>query len=119
MFASARKVDNIIATIDYNGKQIDGPVDDVLSLGNLRLKWESFGWLVLEMDGHNIQSILETLALAKSKTGKGQPIVILMKTSMGQGVDFMKDKHQWHGSPPSNEQTTQALNQLPETLGDY
>ncbi len=119
MFAAARKIDNIIATIDYNGKQIDGNVDDVLSLGNLRLKWESFGWLVLEMDGHDFDDIIGTMREAKLSCGQGKPVIIIMKTHMGQGVDFMIDKHQWHGSPPSDEQLSTALAQLEETLGDY
>jgi len=119
MFAFGRKVDNIIATIDYNGKQIDGPVDVVMPLGNLRAKWEAFGWIVLEMDGHNFDDILATMAKAKSLSGHGKPIVILMHTHMGQGVDFMIDKHQWHGSPPSDSQLESALSQLEETLGDY
>jgi transketolase len=119
LFAVARGVDNLIATIDYNGKQIDGPVETVMSLGNLRAKWEAFGWIVLEMNGHDFESILSTLAEAKSLTGKGKPIVILMHTHMGQGVDFMVDKHQWHGSPPSDKDLESALAQLPETLGDY
>jgi len=119
LFAAARKVDNIIATVDYNGKQIDGPVDVVMSLGNLRAKWEAFDWLVLEMDGHNFDDILQTMAKAKGLTGQGKPIVILMHTHMGQGVDFMVDKHQWHGSPPSDKDLESALSQLEETLGDY
>jgi transketolase len=119
MFAAGRKVDNIIATIDYNGKQIDGPVDVVMPLGDLKAKWEAFGWIVLEMDGHNFDKILATLAKAKELTGQGNPIVILMHTHMGQGVDFMVDKHQWHGSPPSDQDLESALAQLEETLGDY
>ncbi len=119
MFAAGRKVDNIIATIDYNGKQIDGPVDEVMPLGNLRAKWEAFDWIVLEMDGHNFNDILSTLAKAKSLTGNGKPIVILMHTHMGQGVDFMTDKHQWHGSPPNDKELESALSQLKETEGDY
>lgn len=119
LFAAAKKIDNIIATIDYNGKQIDGNVEDVLSLGNLRAKWEAFGWLVLEMDGHNFDDILSTMREAKLSCGLGKPVVILMHTHMGQGVDFMVDKHQWHGSPPSDEQLDSALSQLEETLGDY
>ncbi len=119
MFAAGRKVDNIIATIDYNGKQIDGPVDVVMPLGNLRAKWEAFDWIVLEMDGHNFDDILSTMEKAKEMTGKGKPIVILMHSHMGQGVDFMVDKHQWHGSPPSNKELEMALGQLDETLGDY
>jgi len=119
MFANARKVDNLIATVDYNGKQIDGPVDIVMTLGNLRAKWEAFGWTVLEMDGHNFDDILTTMSKAKDLTGKGSPIVILMHTHMGQGVDFMVDKHQWHGSPPNDANLESALAQLEETLGDY
>jgi transketolase len=119
LFANARKVDNLIATIDYNGKQIDGPVDAVMTLGDLRSKWESFGWIVLEMDGHNIDNILATMTEAKKLTGKGKPIVILMHTFMGEGVDFMRNKHQWHGSPPSDHELANALMQLEETLGDY
>jgi transketolase len=119
MYAAGNKVDNLISTIDYNHKQIDGDIDDVLPLGNLRDKWEAFGWLVLDVDGHNMQAILDVLADAKSKTGQGKPIMIIMKTEMGQGVDFMMGTHKWHGSPPSDEQLNSALNQLPETLGDY
>lgn len=119
MFAAGRKVDNIIATVDYNGKQIDGPLDVVMPLGNLRAKWEAFGWLVLEMGGHNFDDILATMAQAKGLTGQGKPIVILMHTHMGQGVDFMIDKHQWHGSPPSDKDLESALAQLEETIGDY
>jgi transketolase len=119
MFAAAKKIDNLIATVDYNGKQIDGPVDEVLSLGNLHAKWESFGWQVLEMNGNHIPSVIETLAKAKELVGKGKPIVILMKTEMGMGVDFMMGTHKWHGTAPNDEQTQKALAQLPETLGDY
>jgi len=119
MYAAANKVDNIIATIDYNGRQIDGDVDEVLSLGNLRAKWEAFGWEVLEMDGHNISEIIATLEKAKSMTCNQKPIVIIMKTEMGQGVDFMVGSHKWHGVAPNEEQLQQALLQLHETLGDY
>lgn len=119
MYAAGNKVDNLISTIDYNHKQIDGDIDDVLPLGDLRAKWEAFGWKVLEMDGHNIQNILDTLSQAKSMTGNGQPIMIIMKTEMGQGVDFMMGTHKWHGSPPNDEQLASALGQLKETLGDY
>jgi transketolase len=119
MYAAANKVDNLIATIDYNGRQIDGDVEDVLSLGNLAQKWQAFGWEVLEMDGHNMESLKNTLALAKSKTGNGKPIVIIMKTEMGQGVDYMMGTHKWHGSAPNAEQLAVALTQLEETLGDY
>lgn len=119
MYAAAKKVDNIIATVDYNGRQIDGDVDDVLSLGNLKEKWHAFGWEVLEMNGHSIAEIKATLAQAKKMTGNGKPIVILMTTEMGQGVDFMMGSHKWHGVAPNAEQLQVALNQLEETLGDY
>ncbi|MCX6230698.1 MAG: transketolase [Bacteroidetes bacterium] len=119
MYAAAKKVDNIIATVDYNGKQIDGPVDDVLSLGNLKAKWEAFGWDVLECNGNEMQEIIDTLKLAKQHTGKQKPVVILMKTEMGCGVDFMMGTHKWHGSAPNDEQLARALGQLEETLGDY
>lgn len=119
MYAAANKVDNIIATIDYNGRQIDGDLDDVLSLGNLEAKWQAFGWDVLSMNGHDFDSIRETMQVAKSKLGNGKPIVIIMKTEMGQGVDYMMGTHKWHGSAPNAEQLQSALNQLEETLGDY
>ena len=119
IYAAAKKVDNLIATIDYNGRQIDGDVEDVMSLGNLAQKWLAFGWEVLEMDGHHIEEIKETLDKAKSMTGKGKPIVIIMKTEMGQGVDYMVGTHKWHGSAPNEEQLQIALLQLTETLGDY
>jgi transketolase len=119
MYASANKVDNIISTIDFNGRQIDGDTDDVLSLGNLSQKWQAFGWDVLEMDGHNIDEIKETLEKAKGMTGNGKPIVIIMRTEMGQGVDYMMGSHKWHGVAPNKEQLQLALDQLEETLGDY
>jgi transketolase len=119
MYASANKVDNIIATIDFNGRQIDGDVEQVLSLGNLESKWQAFGWEVLHMDGHNFDSIRNAIQKAKSLTGKGKPIVIIMKTEMGQGVDYMMGSHKWHGVAPNTEQLQIALNQLPETIGDY
>jgi transketolase len=119
MYASANKVDNIIATIDFNGRQIDGDVEQVLSLGNLESKWQAFGWEVLQMDGHDYDSIRNTMQHAKSLTGKGKPIVLIMKTEMGQGVDYMMGSHKWHGVAPNAEQLQLALNQLPETLGDY
>lgn len=119
MYASAKKVDNIIAVVDFNGKQIDGPTDEVLSLGNLRAKWEAFDWEVLEMNGNDMSAILSTLNEAKIKTGNGKPVVILMKTEMGMGVDFMMGTHKWHGNAPNDEQTEVALSQLTETLGDY
>jgi transketolase len=119
MYAAAKKVDNLIATVDYNGRQIDGDVEDVLSLGNLQLKWQAFGWEVLEMDGHNMQELIDTLEKAKTMSGQGKPVVILMRTEMGQGVDFMVGSHKWHGVAPNAEQLESALNQLEETLGDY
>jgi transketolase len=119
MYASAKKIDNLIATIDFNGRQIDGDVEDVLSLGNLKLKWEAFGWITFEMDGHNIEEIKSTLNNAKNKLGNGKPIVIIMKTEMGKGVDFMEGSHKWHGVAPNPEQLSNALSQLEETLGDY
>lgn len=119
LYAAANKVDNVISTIDYNGRQIDGDVDQVLSLGNLKGKWLAFGWEVLEMDGHNIDEIKATLAEAKALTGKGKPIMIIMATEMGQGVDYMMGSHKWHGVAPNPEQLTNALGQLEETMGDY
>ena len=119
MYASAYKIDNVIATIDYNGRQIDGDVDQVLSLGNLAQKWEAFGWEVLTVDGHDIDALKAILAKAKSLSGNGKPIVIIMKTEMGQGVDYMVGTHKWHGTAPNAEQLQTALNQLEETLGDY
>ncbi len=119
MFAAAKGIDNLISTIDFNGKQIDGPTEKVLSLGNLHAKWESFGWIVLEMNGNDMQNVVDTLNLAKSNTGKGKPVVIIMKTEMGMGVDFMMGTHKWHGNAPNNEQCEKALAQLPVTLGDY
>ena len=119
LYAAANKVDNLIATIDYNGRQIDGDVEDVLSLGDLHGKWQAFGWEVLEMDGHNYSDLIETLNKAKSMTGNGKPIIIIMKTEMGQGVDYMVGSHKWHGVAPNLEQLQQALIQLEETLGDY
>lgn len=119
MFAAHHKVDNLIATVDWNGQQIDGTTDQIMSLGNLPAKWEAFGWQVLQMDGHNMNQIVETLNHAKSISKQGKPSVILMKTSMGKGVDFMEGTHEWHGIAPNNAQLASALSQLPETLGDY
>lgn len=119
MYAPYHKVDNLIATVDVNGQQIDGSTEQVLSLGNLRAKWEAFGWEVLSMDGNNMADVQRGLAEAKSKTGKGKPVLILMKTEMGNGVDFMMHSHKWHGIAPSDEQLAAALGQLEETLGDY
>ena len=120
MFAAAKKVDNIIVTVDYNGQQIDGSTKDVLDIGDLKSKFESFGWKVLELEnGNSLDEVYSTLRLAKEKSKKGKPIVILMKTVMGNGVDFMMHTHEWHGKAPNDEQLKVALNQNPETLGDY
>ncbi len=119
IYGAAKKVDNIIATVDYNRRQIDGDVDDVMSLGDLKAKWEAFGWQVLEMEGNDMANVVSSLKLAKALCGKGKPILILMKTEMGQGVDFMMGSHKWHGVAPNHEQLAQALEQLDETLGDY
>ncbi len=119
MYAGARKIDNLIAIIDYNGKQIDGPVEEVLSLGDIQKKWESFHWQVIEMNGNNMQDVITTLEKAKNLCGKQKPVVIIMKTEMGFGVDFMTGTHKWHGVPPNDEQAETALAQLRETLGDY
>ncbi len=120
MFAAHKKVDNLIATIDYNGQQIDGPTSKVMNLGNLKAKFEAFNWTVLEVEqGNDMDDLIASLAKAKSLTGQGKPICILMKTSMGKGVDFMEGSHEWHGIAPNDEQLARALTQLPETLGDY
>lgn len=120
LYASANKVDNYIATIDYNGRQIDGDVENVLSLGNLKAKFEAFGWQVVETEkGNDMASVIEGLAKAKTFIGKGKPIVNIMKTEMGAGVDFMMGTHKWHGSAPNDDQLTKALSQLEETVGDY
>ena len=119
MFAAHHKVDNLIVTVDWNGQQIDGPNDEVMSLGDLPAKWESFGWDVLHMDGHDMVDIMSTLDEARSRTGKKKPVVILMKTDMGKGVDFMEGSHKWHGIAPNEEQMMAAMTQLEETLGDF
>jgi transketolase len=119
MYAAHNKIDNIISTVDLNGQQIDGSTEQVLSLGDIKGKWLSFGWDVLEMDGNNMQNVIETLGIAKTHTGKGKPVLILMKTEMGAGVDFMMGSHKWHGVAPNNEQLAAALAQLEETLTDY
>lgn len=119
LFAAHHKADNLIATVDYNGQQIDGPTAKVMSLGDLGAKFTAFGWNVLNMNGNDMDEVVSTLDKAKGLTGKGQPIVILMKTEMGKGVDFMEGSHEWHGIAPNNEQLAKALAQLPETLGDY
>ena len=120
MYASANNVDNIIVTVDYNGQQIDGSTEDVLDIGNLKLKLESFNWKVLEIEnGNSLDDVYKTLNEAKENSMKGKPVVILMKTIMGNGVDFMMHSHKWHGVAPNDEQLEEALNQNPETLGDY
>ena len=120
MYASANKVDNIIVTVDYNGQQIDGSTQDVLDIGDLKQKFEAFGWKVLEVEeGNSLDKVYETLSIAKENSKKGKPIVILMKTVMGNGVDFMMHTHEWHGKAPNDDQLKIALNQNPETLGDY
>ena len=120
MYAAANKVDNLIATVDLNGKQIDGATDDVLPMGNIAEKFAAFGWeVILLKEGNDLKSIIETLKLAQTKTRKGQPIVIIMHTEMGNGVDYMMHTHAWHGKAPNDEQLEVALAQNPETLGDY
>lgn len=119
LFAAHHKVDNLIATIDVNGQQIDGPTNAVMGLGDLKHKFEAFNWQVLEMDGNDMDAVVAGLNNAKTFAGKGKPIIILMKTEMGKGVDFMEGSHEWHGISPSDEQLQKALAQLPETLGDY
>ncbi len=119
MYASHNKVDNLISAIDVNGQQIDGSTESVLSLGNLRAKWEAFGWDVLEMNGNDMTDVVRVLDLAVSKTGKGKPIMILMQTMMGNGIDFMMHSHKWHGVAPNDEQLALALAQVEETHGDY
>jgi len=119
MFASANKIDNLIMTIDLNGRQIDGDTQDVLSLGDVKAKMEAFGWSVIKMDGNNMETVVQGLSKAKGQTGNGKPVCIIMKTEMGYGVDFMMGSHQWHGVAPNDAQLTDALSQLEETLGDY
>ena len=120
MFASGKRVDNLIATVDLNGKQIDGSTEDVLPMGNLKYKFEAFGWEVLELkEGNSIPQIIKTLKLAKSKLGNSKPVAILMETEMGNGVDFMMHTHAWHGKAPNDKQLEIALSQNKETLGDY
>jgi len=119
MFAAHHKVDNLIATIDWNGQQIDGPTKKVMGLDGLREKFEAFNWTVIEMNGNDMDDVVKTLDKAKAMTGQGKPICILMKTEMGKGVDFMEGSHEWHGIAPNDEQLGKALAQLPETMGDY
>lgn len=119
MYASSNKVDNIISIVDYNKVQIDGTTDQICSLGNLAAKFSAFGWDVMEMNGNDMEDVLRGLAKAKTMTNNGKPVVILMHTLMGYGVDFMQGTNKWHGQAPSNDQTKEALSQLKETLGDY
>ncbi len=119
MFAPHHKVDNLIVTVDWNGQQIDGPTKEVMALGDLKKKFRAFGWETTTMDGNNMQKVINGLRNAKAKTGKGKPVAILMKTVMGQGVDFMMHTHAWHGKAPNDELAKKALAQLPETLGDF
>lgn len=119
MYAAHHKIDNIIATVDLNGQQIDGPTDKVMNLLDVKAKWQAFGWDVIESDGNDMKSVINAMKLAKSLSGKGKPVINLMKTEMGAGVDFMMGSHKWHGVAPNDEQLANALSQLEETLGDY
>lgn len=119
MFAAAKKVDNLISTVDWNGQQIDGTTKSVMDLMNIHSKFDAFGWTTLEMNGNDMDEVLATLDKARSLTGQGKPIAIMMHTIMGKGVDFMENDHHWHGIAPNDEQLAKALAQLPETLGDY
>ncbi len=119
MFAAGKNVDNLISTVDLNGRQIDGDVEHVLPMGDMKAKWTAFGWDVLETDGNDMAVLLKALNEARTRTGKGKPVMVLMRTEMGQGVDFMMHSHEWHGIAPNDEQLSRALSQLEETLGDY
>lgn len=120
MFAAHHKIDNLIATVDWNGQQIDGATKDVMNLGDLRAKFEAFGWHVIDLEqGNDMAAVVSTLDTAKAATGKGKPVVILMKTGMGHGIDFMEGSHEWHGIAPNDDQLAKALAQQPATLGDY
>lgn len=119
LFAAHHRVDNLLVTVDRNGQQIDGPTREVMSLGDLPSKWEAFGWDVLQCNGNDMDELLATLNQAKGQLGKGKPVVLLMETVMGFGVDFMEGSHKWHGVPPNEEQKERALAQIPETLGDF
>lgn len=119
MYAAMHKVDNLISTVDRNGQQIDGTTEDVMKLSSLKEKFLAFHWEVLEMDGNNMEEVITTVNKAKTMTGRGKPVVIIMQTVMGKGVDFMENNHEWHGSAPNKEQYKKAMEQLPETLGDY
>jgi len=119
MFAGGRRVDNLIATVDVNGRQIDGDTDQVLPLGDLHAKWAAFGWEVRSMEGNDMHAVLAGLAEAKGLTGQGKPVCILMRTEMGMGVDFMMGSHEWHGIAPNDEQLARALAQLPNGTEDF
>lgn len=119
MYAAHNKMDNVIATIDYNGQQIDGPVDKILSLLDLKAKWEAFGWIVLAFNGNSMEETIKGIENAKAASGKGKPVINLMKTEMGFGVDYMVGSHKWHGVAPNDDELAKALAQLEETLGDY
>ncbi len=120
LYAGAKGIDNLISTIDYNNAQIDGPVDKVLSLGNLKAKMEAFGWDTMDIEqGNDLDAVIDGLQEAKSRTGKGKPVAVILHTKMGYGVDFMEDDYRWHGKPLNDEQLAKALAQLPETLGDF
>lgn len=119
LFAAHHRVDNLIVTVDWNGQQIDGPTDQVIALGDLPAKWAAFGWEVLRMNGNDMEAVVRTLREARQRCGHGKPVVILMQTEMGKGVDFMENNHNWHGKAPNGEQTAKALAQLEETLGDF
>jgi transketolase len=119
MFAPNKNVDNLVVTVDWNGQQIDGPTYKINDLGNIREKFEAFGWHTLEMNGNDMDEVVHTLEEAKSLVGKGKPIAIIMRTIMGKGVEFMENDHNWHGVAPNDEQLAKALEQLPETMGDY
>lgn len=119
LFSAHHKIDNLIATVDWNNRQIDGDVDEIMGLGDLEAKFIAFGWKVMHMQGNQMEDVVNELRAAKNECGKGKPVVILMKTEMGQGVDFMMGTHKWHGVAPNDEQLQDALSQLEETLGDY
>jgi transketolase len=119
MFAPHHKVDNLIAMTDWNHKQIDGDTEDVAGLGDLEAKWKAFGWDVIVAEGNDMDKVLAAFADAKSRLGKGKPVMMLFKTEMGHGVDFMAGTHKWHGAAPSEEQCAEAMKQLKETLGDF
>jgi len=119
LFAAHHKIDNLIATVDWNNRQIDGDVEDIMDLGDLEAKFSAFGWKVIHMQGNQMENVIKQLGAARQASGKGKPVIILMKTEMGEGVDFMMGTHKWHGVAPNDEQLSTALSQLEETLGDY